>query len=288
MNLLQGGPKQDLERLRQIVSGSRRVLLLFSGGVDSTLLLKVAAEILGEKLTALTFRGPHWPARELEAARETARSLQVRHREEDFDPFAVPEFAHNTPQRCYACKRALYGRALQVLAEWGGGEVWDGAQADDREGDRPGLTAAAELGVASPLRAAGLGKEQVRALSRALGLPAWNRPSQSCLATRFTPHTTLTPELLSRVAAVEEWLAGQGFAPVRLRVHGDLVRLELDPDQWPRLLAREHLGRLEEVLAQEGWLYATLDLKGYQSGSMNARSSPDRAGSATPPDRPRD
>ena len=261
-----------LERLRAFMGSRRtRVLLLFSGGVDSTLLLKVAHDILGSGLTALTFRGPHWPAAELQAARELAHSLGVRQRERDFDPFRVPEFRRNAPERCYACKKAIYAAAREVLAELGGGELWDGAQADDRGEDRPGLAAAVESGVASPLREAGLGKDLVRALSQSLGLPTWNRPSQSCLATRFPPHTELTLDLLGRVAAAEEYLAGRGFAPVRLRVHGELVRLELDPRHWPALLKSSQLADLEAILTRMGWLYITLDLKGYRSGSMNPR-----------------
>jgi len=264
----------DLERLRECLSRRRRVLVLFSGGVDSTLLLKVAHDILGAGLTALTFQGPHWPAAELQAARELARDLGVRHLERDFDPFAVPEFRYNAPERCYACKKAMYAAARQVVAELGGGELWDGAQADDRGEDRPGLAAAAESGVVSPLREAGLGKAAIRTLSQTLGLPTWNRPSQSCLATRFPPHTELSVPLLDRVAAGEEYLARQGFAPVRLRVHGDLVRLELDPRQWPILLESSRLADLEAVLTRMGWLYITLDLQGHRSGSMSHRQSP--------------
>lgn len=245
--------------------------MLLSGGVDSALLLKAAVAALGDGVSALTFTGPHCPQEDLTVAQSLARHLQVRHRVEDFDPFSLPAFRCNTRQRCYACKQAVYRRGWEIAALAGAQAVLDGATADDAAADRPGLRAAAELGIRSPLRETGWHKEEIRALSRFWDLPGWDRPSQSCLATRFPPNTLLTPEDLGRVDLVESSLRRQGFGPVRLRCHGELVRLELPPAQWPRLLQPGTLAALHRLVAAQGWRFLTLDLSGYQSGSMNGK-----------------
>ncbi|MFP3866904.1 MAG: ATP-dependent sacrificial sulfur transferase LarE [Desulfobacteraceae bacterium] len=258
-----------LIQLRTLLCTWRRGLVLFSGGVDSSLLLQVAHEIMGEGLAALTLHGPHNLPQERDEAWQLARTLGVTLFEQEFDPLVLPDFHHNTPRRCYACKKAIYQRGLKVLAEWGGEVLCDGANYDDLQDYRPGHQAARELGVRSPLQEVGLTKAEIRSLSRKLGLPGWDKPAQSCLATRFPPHTRLTRPDLAKVASVEEFLLKQGLAPVRVRVHGSLVRLEMSPPHWPRLLAAELLAPLKKLINDLGWRYLTLDLKGYQTGSMN-------------------
>lgn len=199
-----------------------------------------------------------------------ARHLGVRHLVEAYDPFSLPDFRQNTPDRCYACKQAIYRRSWEIAAMVGAEALLDGANADDAAADRPGLRAAADMGVRSPLRETGWRKDQIRELSRAWGLPEWDRPAQSCLATRFPTYTTLDKKALQNVDQVETWLQKQGFKPVRLRVHGDLVRLELPPEQWSQVIEPEIRAALSELVAEMGWRYLALDLKGYQSGSMNA------------------
>ena len=248
----------------------KRVVVLFSGGVDSTLLLQAATEVLGPGVVALTFLGTHCPSGELVAARETAQHLRVRHLVEAFDPLSLPEFRDNTPRRCYVCKQEIYRRGWDIAASLGAEALLDGANLDDSEADRPGLQAARELGVRSPLREAGLGKAQIRELSRIWHLPGWDRPPQSCLATRFPVHTRLNAEIMGRVDRVETFLRQQGLDPVRLRVHGDLLRLELPPEHWPRLLSPEVREALSHMITDLGCRHLTLDLLGYQSGSMNA------------------
>jgi uncharacterized protein len=260
------------EGLARLLKTWRRVVVLFSGGIDSTFLLQAAVEVLGPGVTALTFQGPHCPAEETAAARETARILGVRHLVEQFDPLEVADFRNNTARRCYACKEASYRRGWEIAGELGATALLDGANADDAAGERPGLAAAAALKVRSPLRETGWQKHQIREASRLGGLPGWDRPAQSCLATRFPTDTPLDREKLQKVAQAETWLRRQGFGPVRLRVHGGLVRLELPPEQWALVLEPEVRAALRALVTGLGWRYVTLDLTGYQSGSMNLES----------------
>jgi pyridinium-3,5-biscarboxylic acid mononucleotide sulfurtransferase len=214
----------------------RRAALLFSGGLDSSLLLAAAAQALGPGLTAITFTGPHTVPGELAAAWTLARRFRVDHVVREIDPLSLPEFRYNRRERCYACKRAIITRAWEIAAARGHLVLWDGTNLDDLDDFRPGLKALREQGVESPLLAAQLGKAAIRTLSRELGLdPA--RPSQSCLATRFPYDTELTREDLARVGRAEAWLRRQGFSRVRLRVQGDRARLELAPEEWPAFLA---------------------------------------------------
>jgi uncharacterized protein len=259
-----------LTALQALLQTWPRVVVLLSGGVDSSCLLRAAVEVLGSEVVALTFTGPHIPAGEVATATRLAQALQVDHRVEPFDPFHLPDFRHNTPARCYACKHALYRRAWEIANLKGAAMVLDGANATDAVGDRPGFQAAAELGIRSPLRETGWQKEEIRALSHFWNLPTWEAPSQSCLATRFPTGTPISPTDLQKVEEVEAWLRQQGLGPLRLRVHGTLVRLELPPEQWPQVLQPERRAALQQRIAAQGWRYLTLDLRGYQSGSMNA------------------
>jgi len=210
-------------------------LLLFSGGLDSGLLLAQGREALGEGLTALTVVGPHTVPGETWAAWRLARQHGVRHLLAQFDPLSLPDFRENTPRRCYACKRAMLARAGKVAAELQAEAIWDGTNLDDLSDFRPGLEAAREAGVVSPLLEAGFGKGDIRRLSRELGLPG-DRAPQSCLATRFPYNTTLSQVALARVGQAEAWLRARGFSRIRLRVRGEEVRLELPYEEWPAFL----------------------------------------------------
>ena len=244
----------DLEdRLRQWP----RAALLFSGGLDSSLLLAAAARALGPGLTAITFTGPHTVPGELAGAFALARRFRVRHLVREIDPLALPQFRENTRQRCYVCKRAVIERGRQLAA--GSPVLWDGTNLDDLADFRPGLKAARELGVVSPLLEAGLGKAAIRRLSRALGLP-WQKPSQSCLATRFPYDTPLTREGLARVGQGEAWLRRRGFSHVRLRVSRTGVRLELAPEEWPIFLTPKVQGPFGALMACLGLGPLSLDL----------------------------
>ncbi len=214
----------------------RRAALLFSGGLDSSLLLAAAAKVLGPGLTAITFTGPHIVPGELAAAWALARRFRVHHVVREFDPLGLPEFRHNRRERCYTCKQAIVTRAWEIAAARGHAVLWDGTNLDDLADFRPGFRALRELGVESPLLTAGLGKAGIRSLSRDLGLDG-RRPAQSCLATRFPYDTELTREDLARVGRGEAWLRQRGFSRVRLRVRGDRARLELAPEEWAAFLA---------------------------------------------------
>ena len=277
-NRLKPALTANLERLQELLGTWRQVVVLFSGGVDSALLLKAAAEVMGPGVVALTFQGPHCPSEEMATAQAITRHLGVRHLVETFDPFSLPDFRDNTPKRCYVCKQAIYRRSWEIAATLEAEALLDGANADDAIIDRPGLLAAAEMGVRSPLRETGWHKDQIRELSRIWRLPGWDRPAQSCLATRFPTHTHLDVKALHKVDQVETWLRQQGFGPVRLRVHGSLVRLELPPEQWQQLMGPEVREALHRLVTDLGWRFLTLDLLGYQSGSMNIRRQDQREG----------
>jgi uncharacterized protein len=228
----------------------RRVLLLFSGGLDSSLLLALGREALGAGLTAFTVIGPQTAPGEVAAAWRLAKKFQVPHLLAGLDPLTLPDFRENTRRRCYVCKKAILTEAHKVAATLKAEAIWDGTNVDDLGDFRPGLQAAREAGVESPLLAAGLGKTEIRELSQRLGLPA-DKPSQSCLATRFPYNTTLTREDLARVGQAEAWLRARGFSHVRLRVRGREARLELRPEEWPiffaRSLRRPFLGFLNSL-----------------------------------------
>lgn len=228
-------------------------LLLFSGGIDSSLLLAAAARVLGSDLLALTFSGPHIVPGELAGAAALTRRLGVRHLIREIDPLSVPEFQHNTPRRCYGCKKAVILAARKIAGACNIKTLWDGTNLDDLGDYRPGLEAARELGISSPLLEVGMGKQAIRDLSRRLGLP-WNKPAQSCLATRFPYNTLLTREALARVGEAEAWLRRRGFSHVRLRVSGDAARLELLTQEWPRFLVPQVRGPFTALLSRLGWV----------------------------------
>lgn len=236
--------------------------MLFSGGLDSSLLLAVGARVLGKGLTAITFTGPHIVPGELSAAYALARRLRVRHLVREIDPLELPQFRENTRERCYACKRAVIETGLKLAAAVGAPVLWDGTNLDDLSDFRPGMKAARELGVGSPLLEAALGKAAIRSLSRALGL-SWRKAAQSCLATRFPDNTLLTREDLARVGQAEAWLRRRGFSHVRLRLSwAGAVRLELIPSEWHNFLSPQVQGPFGALVSRLGWGSLCLDSPG--------------------------
>ena len=257
-----------LSQLKSILRGYGKVAVAYSGGVDSTFLLKVAHDELGSKAIAITSRSPlnlesDFLASEKWAKEEGILQLVVRANELEF-----PGFAQNPPDRCYICKKALFAEVKQVAAEaLPGSVVVDGSNLDDLSDYRPGTKALAELEVKSPLLEAGLTKKEIRAYSHELGLPTWDKPSAACLASRFPYGDTITAEGLERVAKAEEVLHGAGFGYVRVRVHGKITRIEVPPVQIPDFA--RHREEVVPKLKALGFAYVTLDLEGYRTGSLN-------------------
>ena len=255
--------------LINILKGYGSAAVAFSGGVDSTLLLRAAQEALGEKAVAVTAAIEAVPERELQAAKDFCASLGVRQIIVHPDVMALPGFSENPPDRCYHCKKRIFSALTEAARESGCAVLAEGTNLDDEGDYRPGMRALAELGVKSPLREAGMTKAEIRACSKALGLDTWDKPSCACLASRFAYGERITPEGLRRVDAAEAYLHDLGFRQVRVRVHGDLARVEAEPEDIPRLIAPELRAAVDEKLRALGFAYAALDLRGYRTGSMN-------------------
>ena len=248
-----------------------KLAVAFSGGVDSTLLLRAAADALGaENVLAVNAVAVNFPAWESDEAAGYCRALGVRRVTVQFHPLEVPGFRDNPPERCYLCKRALFAALIRAAGEQGFRTLAEGSNLDDLSDFRPGLTAIAELGVRSPLRDAGLSKQDVRALSHALGLPTWRKPSNACLATRFPYGEQITEEKLRTVDRAEEFLRARGFSQVRVRVHGSVARIEVPPQEIEKFLDGGMRLRVAEACRRFGFTHVSLDLTGYQTGSMNA------------------
>ena len=239
----------------------------FSGGVDSSLLAWIAHAVLGEQMLAVTVRSPVESPDETQQAIELARLGGFRHQVVDMDDLADPNFSANPPDRCFHCKLRRF-QALQVLAqEQGLAWLADGTNADDASDYRPGLRALKQIGVRSPLAESGLTKPDIRAVAQVLGLPNWNKPAAPCLATRFPYNIRLTRSEIERVGSAETYLHGLGFTSVRVRVHQDLARIEVAPQDFASLLLQREL--IVAQLRQLGYSHVTLDLIGYRTGSMN-------------------
>ncbi len=257
------------QRLKEILADIGGVVVAYSGGVDSTLLLKAALEALGDRAFAVTVASAIHPTGEVEEAAALARQLGARHSTLELDVMENEQLVSNSPERCYHCKKELFRRLLGIVEEAGLEALVEGSNVDDLRDYRPGLRALEELKVRSPLREAELTKNEIRAISKALGLPTWDRPSLACLASRFPYGDRLTPERLARVEAAEWFLRGLGIRQVRVRDYGQTARIEVDISDLKRTLSPENRTRIVEELHRLGYLYATVDLEGYRAGSMN-------------------
>jgi uncharacterized protein len=266
------------QRLRGILRDLGSAAIAYSGGVDSALLLRVAVEELGPGAVAFTAVSPSYPRRDLERARELAAEMGVRHVLVDSREIEEPGYVANDLRRCYFCKKELFGLLAREARERGLHWVAYGANRDDLEDFRPGMEAAREAGARAPLLEAGMGKAEIRALSRRLGLRTWDGPAKACLSSRFPFGERITPEGLARVERAEEVLEDLGFRQFRVRSHRDLARVELDPEGMARLMGDAGLAsRVAAALREAGFRFVTLDLEGYRSGVFNPGA--DREGS---------
>lgn len=258
-----------LELLKNILSEMGSILIAYSDGTDSTFLLKVASSVLRDKLIAVTASSEIYPSEELEEAKKNAELIGVKHVVVNTNELDNENFASNPPERCYYCKKELFSKLMALAKQYQLNYVADGSNYDDLGDFRPGMRAANQFGVRSPLMEAKLTKEEIRTLSKEMNLPTWDKPPQPCLSTRFPYGTTLTREKIAKVEKAEKFLAGFGIKQLRVRVHGDIARIEVPKEDMPILLNEDTSRKIVNRFKSLGYTYITLDIQGYRMGSMN-------------------
>jgi len=262
--------EKKFDELKKILSGYKSLLIAFSGGVDSTFLLKVAKDVLGDNVLAVTALSETYAKEELEVAKKMASQIGVRQVLIESGEVDIPQFRENPPDRCYYCKYELFSQLKKIAEKEGIALVADGTNFNDITSDhRPGMRASCELGVVSPLCEAKLNKEEIRYLSKKLSLPTWDKPEMACLSSRFPYGTDITREKLLMVDEAERILRELGFRQLRVRHHGEIARIELEKDAIEKMMDKETRQQVIERFKAIGFKYVALDLEGYRRGSMN-------------------
>ncbi len=260
---------EKLDQLTRLIESYKGVAVAFSGGVDSTFLLAAAHRALGNRALGVIGRSPSYPKRELDAAIALAKGIGARHKIVDTDEMSNKDFSSNPPSRCYHCKSTLFGIVRKVADEEGLEEVLEGSNADDTGDFRPGMEAAKKLGVRAPLLEVGLTKDEIRSLSKEMGLPTWDKPSMACLSSRIPYGEEITLVKLGRIEITENALKDLGFTQLRVRDHGKVARIEVAPEAIPVLAAADMRKKVLAVAKKAGYQYVALDLEGYRTGAMN-------------------